>query len=134
MLDVAEVETMTADELRIHIFTESVDPTMTKLALVEFSTDVPSLERLKNSIKATESSKWYDVNTHKGYSKAATSHREKHCNKCDSRGHTSDNCWGLVQTAENITIEVNTPTGASTNPKILDLNKNLNMNLILIGT
>ena len=29
-----------------------------------------------------------------------------------------------------ITINVNTPTGASTNPKNFDLNKNLNMNLI----
>ena len=47
LLDVAEVETMSADELGIHIFTESVNPTMTNLALDELSTDVPSSERLK---------------------------------------------------------------------------------------
>ena len=43
LLDVAEVETMSGDEVGIHIFTESVDPTMTKLALDELSTEVPSL-------------------------------------------------------------------------------------------
>ena len=31
-------------------------------------------------------------------------------------------------------IKLHTPTGASTNPKNFDLNKNLNMNLILIET
>ena len=32
IFEVAQVETMTADELCIHIFAESVDSTMTKLA------------------------------------------------------------------------------------------------------
>ena len=47
LLDVAEVETMTADELGIRIFTMSVDPTITKPALNELATAVPSLESLK---------------------------------------------------------------------------------------
>ena len=38
---------MTTDELGIHIFTESVDNTMTKLALEELAPDVPSLRGLR---------------------------------------------------------------------------------------
>ena len=55
LLEVAEVENITADELGIHVFTESGDPTMTKLALDELATEKPSLKRLTNSVKSTES-------------------------------------------------------------------------------
>ena len=44
LLEVAEVENITADELGIHVFTESVDPTMTKLAVEELATEKPSLK------------------------------------------------------------------------------------------
>ena len=35
-----------------------------------------------------------------------------------------------ILNCQNLSIDSNTPTGASTNPKIFDLNKNLDMNLI----
>ena len=40
----------------------------------------------------------------------------------------------VTQRIENTILILNTPTGASTNPKNFNLNKNLNMNLILIKT
>ena len=42
--DCVPLQNITADELGIHEFTEKVDPTMTKLALEELSTEKPSLK------------------------------------------------------------------------------------------
>ena len=37
LVEVAELDDITADELGIHVFTESVDPSMTKLTLEELA-------------------------------------------------------------------------------------------------
>ena len=97
---------MSGDDLGIHIFTESLNPTMTKLALEELATEKPSLIRLTQAGKSTELSQWYSQNKPQGYSKVAASHREKHCSKCDSRGHTSDECWGRAPSVVNLIIGV----------------------------
>ena len=55
LVEVAELENIAADELRIHVFTESVDQTMTKLALEELAKEKQSLKQLTNSVKSTES-------------------------------------------------------------------------------
>ena len=95
ILEVAEVETMTPDELCIHIFAESVDSTMTKLALDILVEDDPKITKLKHTVRASEVSKWCNQgNQNKGYGKAAIVQREKHCTKCDYRGHTTSECWG----------------------------------------
>ena len=72
LAEVAELENITVDELGIHVFLESADQTMSKLAIDELGKENPSLKRLTNSVKGTESSQWYNPNSQKGYSKAAT--------------------------------------------------------------
>ena len=93
LTEVAELENITADELGIHVFTESVDQTMTKLALEELAKVKPSLKQPTNSVKSTESSQWYTQHNLKGYSKAAAA-THKQCGKCDDKGDTSEECWG----------------------------------------
>ena len=60
ILEVAEVESMTADELGIHIFAESVDSTMIKLALDILANDDPKITKLKLADNATEVFKRYN--------------------------------------------------------------------------
>ena len=86
ILEVAEVETMTQDELCTHIFAESIDSPMTKLALDILAEDDPKITKLKHTVRATEVSKRYNQgNRNKGYGKAAMVQKEKHCTKYDSR-------------------------------------------------
>ena len=80
---------------------------------------------------------------------------KEHCQKVSSLGYPTDlkdflkSCSSerqivnpreyskpMRQRVDEVIHEIseNTPTGASTNPKNFDLNKNLNMNLILIET
>ena len=66
---------------------------MSKLAIDELGKENPSLKRLTNSVKGTEASQWYNPNSQKGYSKAATA-SSKQCGKCDATGQTSEECWG----------------------------------------
>ena len=47
------------------MFTESVDPTMTKLALEELAIEKQSLKQLTNTVKSTESSQRYTLNNPK---------------------------------------------------------------------
>ena len=47
------------------MFTESVDPTMTKLALEELAIEKQSLKQLTNTVKSTESSQRYTMNNPK---------------------------------------------------------------------
>ena len=90
MLDVAEVETMTPDELGIQIFAERVYSTMTKLALDVLVEDGPTITKLKHIVRETQVSKWYNQgNQNKVYGKAAMVQKEKHCTTFNSRGHTT---------------------------------------------
>ena len=88
LTEVAELEHITVDELGIHVFIESADQTMSKLAIDELEKKTPSLKRLTNAVKGMEASQWYNPNSQKGYSKAATA-SSKQCGKCDAKGHTS---------------------------------------------
>ena len=54
MIEVAEVESITPDELGIHIFAESVDPTMAKLELDVLSQEVPTITKLMHIVRSTE--------------------------------------------------------------------------------
>ena len=70
LVEVAELNNITSDELGIHVFTESADQTMSKLAIEELAKKKPSLKQLKIAVKGTESSQWYNPNNKKGFSKA----------------------------------------------------------------
>ena len=85
---------MTPYELGIHIFAESVDPTMTNLALDVLSEHVPTITKLKHIVRSTEVSKWYNPN--KNYGKAAMAQKEKHCTTCNSKPHNTNECWGPI--------------------------------------
>ena len=60
-LEVAEIETMTAEELGMHIFIESTDQMLGKLAIDELQKKVPSLDNLENAVQSTEVSAWYET-------------------------------------------------------------------------
>ena len=58
LVEVAELDNIASDELRIHVFTESDDQTMSKLAIEELAKKKPSLKQLTIAVKGTESSQW----------------------------------------------------------------------------
>ena len=78
-LEVAEIKTMTEEELGMHIFIESSDQIIGKLTIDELQTKVPSLDDLENAVQATEVSAWYETQTRKGYSKIASTKQGKQC-------------------------------------------------------
>ena len=53
-LEVAEIASMTAEELGIHIFIESVDQIISKIAMDELQKDVPSIDDLETAVQNTE--------------------------------------------------------------------------------
>ena len=93
LAEVAELEHITVNELGIHVFIESADQKMSKLAIDELEKKTPSLKRLTNAEKGTKASQWYNPNSQKGFSKAAAA-TNKQCGKCDAKGHTYEECWG----------------------------------------
>ena len=93
MVEVAELNNITSDELGIHVFTENVDQTMSKFVIEELAKKKPSLKQLTIAVKSTESSQWYNPNSQKGFSKTASA-THKQCGKCNAKGHMSEECWG----------------------------------------
>ena len=79
-LEVAEIGTMTAEELGMHIFIESTDQILGKLAIDEL--------QKKNAVQSTEVSAWYETETRKGHSKVASAKSGKQCSKCNRSGHS----------------------------------------------
>ena len=65
-LEVAEIKTMTEEELGMHIFIESSDQILGKLAIDKLQKKNPSLDDLENAVQATEVSAWYETQTRKG--------------------------------------------------------------------
>ena len=97
-LEVAEIETMTSEELGMHIFIEQTDQILGKLAIDELQKEVPSLDNLENAVEATEVSAWYEhQSSRKGYSKVAISKTSKQCSKCNRQGHSQEECWGVCK-------------------------------------
>ena len=85
-LEVAEIETMTSEELGMHIFIENIDQVLGKLAIDELQKKVPSMDDLENAVESTEVSGWYEQQPRKGYSKVASSKASKQCSKCNRSG------------------------------------------------
>ena len=65
-LEVAEIESMTSEELRMHIFIENTDRVLGKLAIDELQKKTPSLDDLENAVESTEMSAWYEEQPRKG--------------------------------------------------------------------
>ena len=65
-LEVAEVKTMTPEELAMHIFIENTDGVLGKLAIDELKKQTPSLDELESVVEATEVSVWYEQQPKRG--------------------------------------------------------------------
>ena len=76
-LEVAEIESMTSEELGMHIFIENTDQVLGKLAIDELQKKSPSMDDLENAVESTEVSAWYEQQPRKGYSKVASSKASK---------------------------------------------------------
>ena len=80
-LEVAEVSSMTTEELGMHIFIESSNQIIAKLAIDELQKQSPSLDDLENAVQTTEVSAWYESQSRKGYSKVASTKQGKQCSQ-----------------------------------------------------
>ena len=61
-MSVAEFKEMSADEFIIHLFAETADATMAKIALEILSTTKPLVSILRIKVQETENSIWYKSN------------------------------------------------------------------------
>ena len=94
-LEVAEVSSMSSEEFGMHIFIESSDQIIAKIAMDELQKQIPSMDDLETAVQKTEVSAWCEPQSRKGYSKlASTKQGGKHCSKCDRPGHLQEDCWG----------------------------------------
>jgi hypothetical protein len=59
LMSVAEFKEMSADEFIIHLFAETADSTMSKIALEILSTTKPLVSTLRIKVQETENSIWY---------------------------------------------------------------------------
>ena len=97
-LDVAEVKSITLEELAIHIFIKNTDGVLGKLAIDELNKKKLSLDELEAIVEATEVSPWYEQQPKKGYSKVASaSTKGKQCSQCNKSGYSKEDCWGACK-------------------------------------
>jgi hypothetical protein len=92
LMSVAEFETMTKEQYILHLFAETADSTMSKLALDILSSTSPNLAELRNKVTEVENAIWYKGT--QGLSKAATYIAGRYCETCKSKSHNTDDCWG----------------------------------------
>jgi hypothetical protein len=92
LMSVAEFETMTKEHYILHLFAETADSTMSKLALDILSSTNPNIAELRNKVTEVENAIWYKST--QGLSKAATFIAGRYCETCKSKSHTTDACWG----------------------------------------
>ena len=79
---------MSGNEFQIHLFIESADSQMAKMATELLETENPTMQRLKVKVKETKNSIWYRQK--KEYRKMANFKKEKFCEPCN----TKSECWG----------------------------------------
>ena len=83
---------MTGDEFQIHLFIESANFQMAKMATKLLETEKPTMQRLQVKVKEMENSIWYSQK--KEYEKMTNFRKEKFCKPCNSKTHTESECWG----------------------------------------
>ena len=76
-MSVAEFAQMTEEEMVLHIFAESADSTMSKVALDILSTAEPTLAELRNKVTEVENSIWYKGG--QGLARSAVTREERYC-------------------------------------------------------
>ena len=103
MFSVAEYEQITEDEFQIHLFIESTDPQMARMAMDLLKTENPTMQCLKVKVKEIENSVWY--NQKKKYGKLENFRKEKFLKPSNSKIRSAG---GLASFAEGETIRRNT--------------------------
>jgi hypothetical protein len=84
LISVAEFEDMTKEQMVIHLFAETADSTMSKLALDILSTTNPTLAELRTKVTEVENAIWYKGT--QGIVKSATLNMiGKHCETCNGK-------------------------------------------------
>jgi hypothetical protein len=90
LMSVAEFGDMSADEMVIHLFAETADNVMSKLALEILANIRPTVSDLRVKVTETENAIWYKQNT--GIGKTAQVGR--YCESCKTKSHNTSECWG----------------------------------------
>ena len=76
----AKYEDLTGDEFQIHLFNESGDAHMQKIATELLGKENPIMQQLKIKVKESENATWYNQ-------KRAKIRKEKFCKPFDSKTH-----------------------------------------------
>ena len=95
-MSVAKFERMSSDEMIIHLFVETADSTMSRLALEILSAENPKVADLRTRVTEVENALWYKGA--QGLGKVAhVNTAEKHCETCKGKWHNTEDCWGKCE-------------------------------------
>jgi hypothetical protein len=93
LMSVAEFEKMTSDKMILHLFAETADSIMSRLALEILSAVDLKVADLRTRVTEVENAIWYK--RHQGMGKVACVNTvEKHCETCKGKWHNTEDCWG----------------------------------------
>ena len=92
-----------ANEFQIHLFINSANAHISKIATELLEKENPTMQQLKTKVKETENATWY--NQRKEYDKMANIKKDKFSKPCNSKTRFEADCWGLVVTADIETIK-----------------------------
>ena len=89
----AEYDEMTGDEFQVHLFIESANAHMRKLATEVLGKENQTMQQLKVMVIETKNALWY--NQKKDYGKMANVRKgNKFCKPCNNKMHSEADCWG----------------------------------------
>ena len=115
-MEICDWESMTKDEFLIHLFAESADMTMSKIAMEILSSKNPKIADLRSKIAETENSLWYGNNRSLNMGKYAGGTpgggsgpggaggpggvggqviQGRFCKPCGSSSHWESQCFGV---------------------------------------
>ena len=95
-LALIDFQNLTGEALGTHIFLQESDAVMSKMAAqILYETEGKGdVGRLRNEIKAIESSQWYDSRRPHAGKRAGEPGGGRWCEQCKSQSHNTDSCWG----------------------------------------
>ena len=96
LMGVSEFDSMTPDEMVLHLFAEHADNTMSKIALDILAKTKPTVDELRHQVAVTENAIWYKQKD--GFQGKVAYSGERFCVDCKSKSHSTQECWGLCDT------------------------------------
>ena len=97
LMSVAEFSTMSPDEMLIHIFAETADTTMSKIALEVLASAKPTTAELRTRVTETESALWYKGTPNLGKIANHIQGEGRYCETCKGKSHNTSDCWGKCE-------------------------------------